>query len=187
MSSRATGSSSSTSPTTFGTARPHLSGHPRLCGEERQQGRAADRHALQQDLPRSLQPAPLFLPEQQDIGIRPEVLACAKWVRPSSASSIPTHRQPHSAPLSAASIPTTGVRSCGSSWCVAHAASSSGTTPRRTTAHRPARFFITLQDGTRAYFPVRHPKSVKFRSDPEDKADPCARLFRDETSMSSTT
>ena len=41
--------------------------------------------------------------------------------------------------------------------------------------------FITLQDGVRAYFPVRVPKSVKFRSDPTDAADPCARLFRQET------
>ena len=30
------------------------------------------------------------------------------------------------------------------------------------------------------YFPIRKPVSVKFRSDPDDTSDPCARLFRDE-------
>ncbi|MFZ4765955.1 MAG: helicase-related protein [Roseimicrobium sp.] len=40
------------------------------------------------------------------------------------------------------------------------------------------RWFITLQDGVRAYFPLRRPKSIKFRSDPDDLDDPCARLFR---------
>ncbi len=40
--------------------------------------------------------------------------------------------------------------------------------------------YLTLQNGERMYFPVRKPVSVKFRSDPEDIDDPCARLFRDE-------
>ncbi len=42
------------------------------------------------------------------------------------------------------------------------------------------RWFLTLQDGVRAYFPLRRPRAIKFRSDPEDLEDPCARLFRPE-------
>lgn len=40
--------------------------------------------------------------------------------------------------------------------------------------------YLTLQSGERMYFPVRTPVSVKFRSDPDDSSDPCARLFRDD-------
>lgn len=40
--------------------------------------------------------------------------------------------------------------------------------------------YLTLPSGERMYFPVRKPVSVKFRSDPADADDPCARLFRDE-------
>lgn len=45
---------------------------------------------------------------------------------------------------------------------------------------RNNRHYLTLQTGERLYFPVREPVSVKFRSDPADAADPCARLMRDE-------
>ena len=45
---------------------------------------------------------------------------------------------------------------------------------------RDGRSFLTLATGERMYFPTRKPVSVKFRSDPEDSSDPCARLFRDE-------
>jgi superfamily II DNA or RNA helicase len=45
---------------------------------------------------------------------------------------------------------------------------------------RDQRPFLTLATGERMYFPVRQPVSVKFRSDPADTADPCARLFREE-------
>ena len=45
---------------------------------------------------------------------------------------------------------------------------------------RDGRAYLTLPDGLRVYLPVREPHSVKFRSDPEDTADPCARLFRSE-------
>jgi superfamily II DNA or RNA helicase len=40
--------------------------------------------------------------------------------------------------------------------------------------------YLTLQSGERMYFPVRKPVSVKFRSDPGDMDDPCARLMREE-------
>lgn len=40
--------------------------------------------------------------------------------------------------------------------------------------------FLTLHSGERMYFPIRKPVSVKFRSDPNDASDPCARLMRDE-------
>lgn len=45
---------------------------------------------------------------------------------------------------------------------------------------RNQRHYLTLPTGERMYFPVREPVSVKFRSDPDDAADPCARLMRDE-------
>lgn len=45
---------------------------------------------------------------------------------------------------------------------------------------RNHRYYLTLQTGERMYFPVREPVSVKFRSDPDDSGDPCARLMRDE-------
>lgn len=40
--------------------------------------------------------------------------------------------------------------------------------------------YLTLPNGERMYFPVRKPKTVKFRSDPDDASDRCARLFRDD-------
>lgn len=49
-----------------------------------------------------------------------------------------------------------------------------------TVDERDGRPFLTLPTGERMYFPIRQPVSVKFRSDPEDTADPCARLFRDD-------
>ena len=45
---------------------------------------------------------------------------------------------------------------------------------------RNNRHYLTLPTGERMYFPLRAPVSVKFRSDPDDAADPCARLMRDE-------
>ncbi len=45
---------------------------------------------------------------------------------------------------------------------------------------RNQRPYLTLPSGERMYFPVRKPVSVKFRSDPSDTADRCARLFREE-------
>ena len=45
---------------------------------------------------------------------------------------------------------------------------------------RDGRYFLTLSDGTRAYFPVRQPHTVEFASDSQDENDPCARLFRTE-------
>ena len=45
---------------------------------------------------------------------------------------------------------------------------------------RDQRAYLTLPTGERMYFPNRKPVSVKFRSDPDDTTDPCARLFRDE-------
>ncbi len=42
------------------------------------------------------------------------------------------------------------------------------------------RSFLTLPQGERLYFPVRQPKSVKYRANPDDPQDRCARLMRDE-------
>ncbi len=44
---------------------------------------------------------------------------------------------------------------------------------------RNGRPFLTLPDGQRLYFPARKPISVKFRSDPLDGDDPCASLISD--------
>ncbi len=48
------------------------------------------------------------------------------------------------------------------------------------TDERDGRSYLTMPDGVRIYFPKREPHSVKFRSDPDDSNDPCARFFRDE-------
>ncbi len=48
------------------------------------------------------------------------------------------------------------------------------------TDERTGQPFLTLANGERRYFPERRPVSVKFRSNPSDNADPCARLFRDD-------
>lgn len=48
------------------------------------------------------------------------------------------------------------------------------------TDERDGRSFLTLPTGERMYFPTRKPVTVKFRSDPDDTSDPCARLFRDD-------
>ena len=45
---------------------------------------------------------------------------------------------------------------------------------------RDGRYFLTLTNGVRAYFPARKPHTVKFESDPNDPDDPCARLFQKE-------
>jgi superfamily II DNA or RNA helicase len=42
------------------------------------------------------------------------------------------------------------------------------------------RKYLELSDGTRSYFPVRVPKTVKFRIDPTDANDQYARLFADD-------
>jgi len=44
---------------------------------------------------------------------------------------------------------------------------------------RNGRPFLTLPDGERLYFPERKPVSVKFRSNPTDGDDPCASLISD--------
>ena len=45
---------------------------------------------------------------------------------------------------------------------------------------RDGRYYLTLTNGVRAYFPDRSPHTVKFDSDPNDQDDPCARLFQKE-------
>ncbi|MBX5232902.1 NgoFVII family restriction endonuclease [Rhizobium sp. NLR4a] len=42
------------------------------------------------------------------------------------------------------------------------------------------RKFITFADGTRSYFPVRQPKTVKFEIDATDQADPYAKAYSNE-------
>jgi len=45
---------------------------------------------------------------------------------------------------------------------------------------RDGRYYLTLSNGVRAYFPTRKPHTVPFDSDANDKSDPCAQLFRQE-------
>lgn len=48
------------------------------------------------------------------------------------------------------------------------------------TDERNGRKFLTLNNGVRAYFPIRQPRTVPFSSDPSSPADPCAQLLRTE-------
>jgi SNF2 family DNA or RNA helicase len=40
-----------------------------------------------------------------------------------------------------------------------------------------SRKYLTFEDGTRSYFPERRPKTIKFKVDEKDPADPYARLY----------
>ena len=122
----------------------------------------------------------LFLPDQQDIGIRPEVLLRAMG---ESQFSLKFPNTPLSS-LSAfeRSEEPDDWREIMRLFMVRRTRSFI----IRNYAEKDdrdlgnPRWFITLQDGVRAYFPLRRPRSIKFRSDPDDKDDPCARLFRPE-------
>ena len=46
------------------------------------------------------------------------------------------------------------------------------------TDERDGRKFLTLNNGVRAYFPVRLPRTVEFASDPDSPDDPCGQLLR---------
>lgn len=119
----------------------------------------------------------LFLPEQQDIGIRPEVMLREIG---ESAFALKNPNLPLNS-LSAfeKSEEPDDWREIMRLFLV-----------RRTRSfiiknyaefdERDGRPYLTLPTGERMYFPTREPVSVKFRSDPEDPSDPCARLFRDE-------
>ena len=120
----------------------------------------------------------LFLPEQQDIGVRPESLLrelgeaefSLKFPNTPINSIAAFERSPH--PDDWREIMRLFMVRRTRSFIIRNYAEKD---------ERNGRYFLTLQDGVRAYFPVRLPKSVKFRSDPTDTADPCARLFRQET------
>lgn len=119
----------------------------------------------------------LFLPEQTDIGIRPEMLL-------RETGEVQFSLNNPNAPLSSLSAFEQSMypddwRDVMRLFLV-----------RRTRSfilqnyaerdERNQRPFLTLPNGQRIYFPERIPRSVAFRSDPQDPADPCARLFRKE-------
>ena len=120
----------------------------------------------------------LFLPDQQDIGVRPEMLLrelgesefSLKFPNTPLNSIAAFERSPYADDWR--EIMRLFMVRRTRSFIIRNYAEKD---------ERNGRYFITLQDGVRAYFPVRVPKSVKFRSDPTDAADPCARLFRQET------
>jgi hypothetical protein len=119
----------------------------------------------------------LFLNEQQDIGIRPEAM-----LREVGESNF------------ALKNPNTPVSSLGAfeksiypdDWrdimrlFLVRRTRSFIIRNYAETDERNGLSYLTLPNGERMYFPVRTPVSVKFRSDPDDPADACARLFRDE-------
>lgn len=119
----------------------------------------------------------LFLNEQQDVGIRPEAL-----LREIGESKFA---------LANANIPASSLAAFEKS---EHADDWRELMRmflvRRTRSfiirnyaefdERNQRHYLTGSSGERLYFPTRRPVSVKFRSDPGDTNDPCARLMRDE-------
>lgn len=122
----------------------------------------------------------LFLPEQQNIGIRPEMLLREvgeerfSLDNPNTTLSSLAAFEESNHPDDWREVMRLFMVRRTRSFIIRNYAEKDDRT-------EPPRYFLTLQDGTRAYFPVRHPCSVKFRSDSEDLADPCARLFRQET------
>ena len=119
----------------------------------------------------------LFLPEQMDIGIRPEAM-----LRKEGESKFA---------LKNPNIPVTSLAAFEKSeepddWrdimrlFLVRRTRSFIIKNYATPDERNGLHYLTLPTGERMYFPVRKPKSVKFRSDPADPSDPCARLFREE-------
>ncbi|CAN5895148.1 helicase-related protein [soil metagenome] len=119
----------------------------------------------------------LFLPEQQDIGVRPEVLlremgeAQFSLRNPNTPLASLSAFEQSEHPDDWREIMRLFMVRRTRSFIIRNYAEKDERTD-------PPRFFLTLQSGIRAYFPVRQPKTVKFRSDSDDAADPCARLFR---------
>jgi superfamily II DNA or RNA helicase len=119
----------------------------------------------------------LFLPEQSDIGIRPEVMLreMGESVFALKNPNIPlnslTAFEKSEEPDDWREIMRLFLVRRTRSFIIKNYA---------TFDDRDGRPFLTLPTGERMYFPTRKPVSVKFRSDPDDAADPCARLFRDD-------
>jgi len=119
----------------------------------------------------------LFLNEQQDIGIRPEALLREKGEAEFSLknpntplSSLAAFEQSHY-PDDWREVMRLFLVRRTRSFIIQNYAE---------TDERDGRAYLTLPNGVRIYFPTRQPHSVKFRSDPQDTSDPCARLFRPE-------
>jgi superfamily II DNA or RNA helicase len=119
----------------------------------------------------------LFLPEQKDIGIRPEAM-----LRKEGESKFA---------LKNPNIPVTSLAAFEKSeepddWrdimrlFLVRRTRSFIIKNYATKDDRNGLYYLTLPTGIRMYFPERKPKSVKFRSDPDDATDHCARLFREE-------
>ena len=119
----------------------------------------------------------LFLPEQNDIGVRPEAMLREM------GESVFALRNPNT-PLN--SLSAFEKSDEPDDWreimrlFLVRRTRSFIIKNYATVDERDGRPFLTLPTGERMYFPIRQPVSVKFRSDPEDTADPCARLFRDD-------
>ncbi len=119
----------------------------------------------------------LFLPEQNDIGIRPEAMLREM------GESVFALKNPNTPVNSLAAFEKSEEpddwREIMRLFLVRRTRSfiiKNYATPDE----RDGRAYLTLPTGERMYFPARKPVSVKFRSDPDDASDPCARLFRDE-------
>ena len=119
----------------------------------------------------------LFLPEQSDIGIRPEVMLreMGESVFALKNPNLPLNSlsafEKSEEPDDWREIMRLFLVRRTRSFIIKNYA---------TLDERDGRPFLTLPTGERMYFPTRQPVSVKFRSDPDDISDPCARLFRDE-------
>lgn len=119
----------------------------------------------------------LFLPDQKDIGIRPEAMLS------NEGESKFALKNPN--------IPVTSLAAFEKSeepddWrdimrlFLVRRTRSFIIRNYAETDERNGLSYLTLPTGVRLYFPEREPKSVKFRSDPHDSSDHCARLFREE-------
>ncbi|MEX2606238.1 MAG: helicase-related protein [Kiritimatiellia bacterium] len=117
----------------------------------------------------------LFLPEQSDIGIRPETL-----LREIGEVDFSLHNP--NTPLS--SLAAFEQSPYPDDWrevmrlFLVRRTRSFILQNYAETDERNQRPYLTLPNGIRVYFPERVPRTIAFRSDPQDLQDPCARLFR---------
>lgn len=118
----------------------------------------------------------LFIPEDKPLGIRPE-----KLIRELGETEFIRRHQcaPHSLPAFEKSAYADDWRDLMRLFLVRRTRSFIRANYATFDAHRD-RHYLTFADGTRSYFPLRDPKTVKFTIDDTDPTDQYAKLYSPE-------